>query len=403
MSQENQKDITETELTNTNADQKDEAMDVSTQDEAVDVKKLEPEELDLNQQYTDELVIPQEKKLLCLRTFCAIGLGIVLVYLFYCVIRSITDTSPMYASPYIKVFNIYLPIYYIFLQIGFLPPIIIFIKYGFLSAPPFIYPMDKSLILFFHVIPAFSWLALSVLQVRFLTYANRIGHQVLGMAFITLLYGGFAASAWYSKVRRLSPLGKHVMFMESGLLTGILLYFSSAIVFIVIGKWKALNGESDAYWWFNQHKILMIAAILGTGGPGVFRVLRTTREIVTGRIWTPLKYPFYRAILNRGGADLKDLQNVESTYFNLAFLLNNVIMFVPYYIEGKDLDNWYVWLILAFPCGYVILGMILAKCGCLNNFKWQLDYSKETVTRLRTDNPYILHDDAVYYGKEHQQ
>lgn len=394
MSQDDEKASVETELTNVSADEKEKPMDV---------KKDKSENLDLNEQYTEEIVIPKEKSLMCMRTFCAIGLGIVLIYLVYCLIRSSLDTSPEYDSPYIKVFNIYLPIYYLFLQIGFMPPIIIFIKYGFLSAPPYIYPMDKSVVLFFHVVPAFSWIALSVLQVRFLTYANKLGHQVLGMGFITLLYGGFAASAWYSKERRLSPLGKHVMFMESGLLLGILLYFSAAIVFIVVGKWKALNAEADAYWWFNQHKIFMIAAILGTGGPGVFRVLRTIREMITGRIWSPLKYPFYRAIFNRGGEDLEDLQSVESTYFNLAFLLNNVIMFVPYYLEDRDLGNWYVWVILSFPTGYVILGMILAKCGCLNNFKWQLDYKKATVTRERTDNPYILHDKAVYWGKDHQE
>jgi hypothetical protein len=40
----------------------------------------------------------------------------------------------------------------------------------------------------------------------------------------------------------------------------------------------------------------MMAAILGSGGAGMYRTLRTTREVITKRLWRPLDYTDYSDI-----------------------------------------------------------------------------------------------------------
>eukprot|EP00494_Astrolonche_serrata_P031525 UN31794 len=237
----------------------------------------------------------------------------------------------------VKAFNWYLPLFYLLIQVGFLPPLFIYIFTNQWTAPPFIYPKEGYDVIMFHIVPGFSWIILSSIQVKLITFDDHTYHRVLGGVFVILLFGGFIYTAFWSMKRKLSPLGTHVELMEKGLLLGIVFYFMGGIFYIILAS---RGPYEDNHQYFINHKIFMTACIIGAAGPGVFRVLRTIRETVTGRIWYVGKYVEYQSIKNRGGKDLDNLQDVESTYFNLAFLVNNLLMYVFYVLAGIQNEQW---------------------------------------------------------------
>lgn len=65
--------------------------------------------------------------------------------------------------------------------------------------------------------------------------------------------------------------------MEWSLGVGLCLYMSAGLVCIVLG-------------YHDEHKIFMMATIVGSGGPGLFRVLRSSREFFTHRLFRPMDF-----------------------------------------------------------------------------------------------------------------
>jgi len=259
-------------------------------------------------------------------------------------------------------------LYVFFLQIGFIPPLWIWGRTLRWTAPPFKYRYTKQGqgVVTSHTIPALMWLALVSFQIKFLEPGAYMYHKILGFPFLSGLFSIFIITAVFSEKLKISPLGRHVMFMETFLSLGLMLYFAAGAVFIVIG---------DAV----SHRICMVALLIGSGGPGTFRVLRSIREFIAGRLSQYDKYTFYDQLnekidpvslipgeqethianMRRGeNADhLTDFRNVESSYFCMAFIVTDTWLFLTYYFANHL--NWMSLLFCSFPIIVVILGIIL--------------------------------------------
>merc|ERR1719464_182755 len=63
--------------------------------------------------------------------------------------------------------------------------------------------------------------------------------------------------------------------------------------------------------------------MITASGPGFFRVLRHTRELLSCRLFKPTRFTNYYDIPERPEADFRNFKSVESTYFCMAFMLTN--------------------------------------------------------------------------------
>ena len=106
-------------------------------------------------------------------------------------------------------------------------------------------------------------------------------HIATGITVGVGIFGAFVSTAMYSRAVKVSPLGRHVMFLEwwLGVASGV--YLFAALVAIAL--------FNDHYF----HKVFMTFCILSSTGPGIFRALRSTRELVTGRLFKYDKYKLY--------------------------------------------------------------------------------------------------------------
>jgi hypothetical protein len=250
--------------------------------------------------------LPMTRVLICVIT---IGLYAVLGLMFYrsdYTKRKIKDSHDL-----IHEFNFYLPIYVIILQIGFLPPLYNLVFHNKWTAPPFDYPKEKRIIIDLHTVPALLWLVIVCIQVLAITYIEfPRWHRIQGM-MLFMLFSIFIFTALYSAQVRLSPLGNHVIFMEWILGLSIAGFMSGGLISIVLAYVSGEDGKPNQDY-FTNHKIFMMATIMGSGGPGIFRVLRTFREIFSRRLWRPKVYCQYAQInytfwsRERGKAELSD-------------------------------------------------------------------------------------------------
>jgi len=256
----------------------------------------------------------------------AAGLIVMFVALQILLINMFMKSSSLVWSefgnvPLEKVLMFWLPIHFQVLFVGFIPPLSIWMlsKEAKWSAPPFMYNAEQRIVLVYHTFPAFTWLLLAALQVYFINEIPEM-HAVTGVAMTIPIFGAFIVTAMYSRDRMLSPLGNHVMFLEFWLGTASALYLFISLVSMVFFDNKQM------------HKIFMTFCILSSTGPGVFRCMRTTRELLMGRLFQVAKYKWYDQALIKGAneseetrlARVKNLQDVESTYFASAFLVTNV-------------------------------------------------------------------------------
>jgi len=177
---------------------------------------------------------------------------------------------------------------------------------------------------------------------------------------------------------KLSPLGAHVQFMEILLGLGTFIFFFMGMVFI------ALKDHLG-------HKICMNVLIITALGPGFFRVLRHTRELLTCRLFKVDRYTNYQDI--PGTRNLRNFHNVESTYFVLAFLLTDLYTFwaLHTYEVFTTEKAWLGYLCVGLPVVAVLVGILLRHVPCVTekmfpgqsqDFNWSLalDYNFPVLT-----------------------
>jgi hypothetical protein len=266
-------------------------------------------------------------------------------------------------GPLIQQSNFYLPLWYIIIYCGgILPTIMINALTGKWTAPPFIYPPKGAATICIHVIPAVLWLVGSIVQVYLTTVGDFVYHRVNGNPFMAIIFVTFELSALYSLVKDLSPLGRHVKFMEWALAIGTFIYFVMGMVFISSGIPEYHTG----------HKICMNVCMITASGPGLFRVLRHLRELVSGRLFQVSRFTNYADI--PGSPYLRNFRDVESTYFCLAFLITDAYAGLVFYREGILFDSpWSTlgWSFLILPVFAVVLSILLRFVpGIDEDFKW---------------------------------
>jgi len=268
-------------------------------------------------------------------------------------------------------------LYVFFLQIGFIPPLWIWGRTLRWTAPPFRYRYTKTGqgVVTSHTIPALLWLALVSFQIKFLEPGSYLYHRILGFPFLSGLFSIFIITAVFSEKLKISPLGRHVMFMETFLSLGLMLYFGAGAIFIIIGDQVS-------------HRICMVALLIGSGGPGTFRVLRSIREFISGRLSQYDQYTFYDQLneeldpvslipnlqavhqanmkIGENAAHLTDFRNVESSYFCMAFIVTDIWLFLTYYLANQL--NWMSIMFCSFPIIVVIFGILLRFIPPLLNF-----------------------------------
>ena len=131
----------------------------------------------------------------------------------------------------------------------------------------------------------------------------------------------------------------------------------------------------------------MIAAIVGSGGPGFFRVLRTLRETILRRVLRVDDFTNYDEIYfedkdkNDSQTSLKNIDNmhhVESTYFCWAFLVVASLMYVPFYLAGYG-DNAVAITVCVMPFGIVFISYLLRYWDEKLSFTISFDYNFKTL------------------------
>jgi hypothetical protein len=223
---------------------------------------------------------------------------------------------------------------------------------------------------------------------------NPYWHRIQGM-ILFMLFAIFIFTALYSAQVKLSPLGNHVIFMEWVLGLSIAGFMCGGLISIVLAYVNQKNGKPD-HEYFQNHKMFMMATIMGSGGPGIFRVLRTLREIYSGRLWYPSKHTEYAQInytfwrRERGLEDLsdadrkisseniKDFRDVESSYFCYAFIVTSGLMYIPYYWAGFG-THWIPIFVCTEPILGVAMSVIMGKIWKDYHFDWRLDYNFRTL------------------------
>lgn len=255
--------------------------------------------------------------------------------------------------------------YLIIFFVGFTPPMVILTITGNWSASPFWYPQDKRWVIRAHVFFAFGWLLWSAVQVSLITLKNPDYHKASGVCLVILVFMPFVYTAMFSAYEKISPLGPHVTVMEIELALGLLTYLLAGLIAVVLDHWE----------W---HTISMVGLCFGSGGPGLFRVLRTIREIVTRRIWRVKYYTNY-ADIHMDPVNLKNMHDVEATYFSITFCLEGIAVYIVYYFCGQYNDPLAITMSVV-PFLIVGFNIILDYTCCKNlGFKFCLDYDFKTL------------------------
>jgi hypothetical protein len=258
--------------------------------------------------------------------------------------------------------------YYLLLTfIGFSPPLIIKGFTGRWTAPPFYYPENSARVLNSHVLPAICWLLLSTVQVFLISQAYYMGHRVLGNPIIFTNMVIFLITAVYSEVKKVSPLGDFVICMESALAIGVFVTFCTGMYFIAAASQNYFGDaefEKNRVVLIQHHKEFMILTIFYAGGPGLFRVLRTTREFLTCRLFQASRYSAYSDVPNT--PYLKSFRDVEATYFSMAFVITTSM--AAYVLHLMDGLYWMTILYLTFPFLAILLFVSLRCSPSLLNW-----------------------------------
>ena len=330
-------------------------------------------------------ITPKKKNRLKQIIFFVYFLEIFLVmFMFY---KSLTNEDLKNKKPLIQVVNLYLPIFILFIQLGFAYSLYIYCKKQKWTASPFNYPPDKEQMINFHVIPAFIWLFTASLQVYLISLPNSIYHRILGMCLF-FLFAIFILTAIISVRKKLSPLGTHVEFMEWSLVLGSSLYLFLGIMFICLARKR-----NEFY---EYHMIAMTCTIISSAGPGVFRVLRLIREACFKRLCKSDDYTNYEEVNFPGGDDktkknsLKNITNmhdVESTYFCLAFVITSLCMYVPFYLAGMG-NNKFVLFCCTLPILIIMLSIFLGTIYPEFKFKIRFDYDFKTTKFNKDDSSF---------------
>jgi len=259
--------------------------------------------------------------------------------------------------------------YFIVTAGGLMPTFLISLFTDKWTAPPFNYRTKGTGIILLHVIPATLWLIGSILQVFFTTLDKPswelaqgpngafLVHRVFGGSLMNTIFIVFEVSAIYSLVSNLSPLGKHVQLMEWLLAIGTFIYFTTGLFFIYL---------QDPYY-HTGHKICMIMTMITASGPGFFRVLRHTRELATGRLFSPALFTEYDDV-PKNRHQWRNFKNVESTYFCLAFIGTDLFAALVFsrmgLLHGSEW-SWLCQLFVMFPVlavvGSILVRIVLAK------------------------------------------
>eukprot|EP00013_Stygamoeba_regulata_P028670 CAMPEP_0177665642 /NCGR_PEP_ID=MMETSP0447-20121125/21164_1 /TAXON_ID=0 /ORGANISM="Stygamoeba regulata, Strain BSH-02190019" /LENGTH=283 /DNA_ID=CAMNT_0019171751 /DNA_START=267 /DNA_END=1118 /DNA_ORIENTATION=+ len=256
---------------------------------------------------------------------------------------------------------------------GFLPPIIILAFTGLWTAPPFVYNPKKYEQLFLHVFTSFLWIVLIFTQIHFIE-TNHWYHKLTGIVLAGVLIGFFVMTAIFSAFWvGLSPLGHFVQWMELGLGVGISLYMILAFYFAFTGDYES-------------HKISIVAMACAAGGPGIFRSLRTTRELVSGRLLNVRQYGHYWDVLDCASGVRDNFVDVEATYFIAAFLTTDVLQYLFYVWIGKN-EHPLVWLFCGFPLVWILLGIGLRRYAPTLKFSLAANYTFNIVRTNRTQQP----------------
>lgn len=284
-------------------------------------------------------------------------------FLVYMMVQSSKAPSD---RPLVQQSNLYLPLWYTIVYVGgILPTVMINAAAGKWTAPPFNYPPRKSYVVYLHVIPAVLWLLGSALQVFWTTVDNWAYHRVTGNPFMTTIFVTFELTAVYSLVTELSPLGHHVKFMEWSLVLGTFVYFALGMFYVSLGADYHIG-----------HKICMNVLIIDASGPALFRVLRHFRELVTGRLFKCNRFTNY-ADIPGNPRNLKNMHNVESTYFVMGFLVTNAYASFVLYKDGVLFNSpWsgLAWSFLSFPVVSIVAGILLRFVPGINE-DWREDFN----------------------------
>uniref|UniRef100_A0A7S1F6Z8 Uncharacterized protein n=1 Tax=Noctiluca scintillans TaxID=2966 RepID=A0A7S1F6Z8_NOCSC len=291
--------------------------------------------------------------------------------------RALTTTGEWRNRALVTDANIYVSLWYIIVITGgLLPTLSIAFYTGQWCAPPFNYPsqaIDKKVIIL-HVIPATCWLFGSTAMLFATTFENFNLHREIGLCLMQTIFVAFLASAMYSLVSDLSPLGKHVQLMEWFLAFGTWLYFVLGMYFIAQPGTEYHTG----------HKICMVTTMITASGPGFFRVLRHFRELVTGRLFRPSLFTNYSEVPSNE-RNWTNLKSVESTYFCLAFIMTDAYLLFVFSRMGVLRDSeWSLlcWMVVSFPVISVLISALLRFVPGLNNdfsFSFALNYDFTTL------------------------
>jgi len=307
------------------------------------------------------------------------------VYIVFRALQPKGKMMPAHTDPLVTKTNIFLGIWnFICFLGGIAPTCLIQTFYKKWTAPPFNYPTKKfkTDIIWLHVVPAVAWFTFASIQIYTTGLHSWAWHRFNGLAILIPVFAVFNFSAMISCFSKLSPLGAHVQFMEILLGLGTFIYFVMGAGFIAF---KDHLG----------HKICMNVLIITALGPGFFRCLRHTRELVTGRLFKVDRYTNYQDL--PGTKNLRNFRDVESTYFVLAFLLTDAFTACALYTYGvfTTEKDWLGYFCLGVPAFAVLFGILLRYFphvteymfpGQSQDFNWSfaLDYNFPVLTTDQT-------------------
>lgn len=202
---------------------------------------------------------------------------------------------------------------------GFIQSSLIYMKSGEWCAPPFRYPEQQGIIKI-HSKLALTWLFISVLQ-PFFIYNKKYKkyHRLVGKLspIITI---PFLLTAQMASKNHSEPVGPFVLFLQNSISIGVASYYSFGLYN------KFINNDTDS------HKNAMFAAILSSCGPGIFRALRTIRELRSGRLFKMgldinnyYNYEDYGITVHGENANSVTYRSVQNFYFMAAFIVTGAI------------------------------------------------------------------------------
>lgn len=196
---------------------------------------------------------------------------------------------------------------------GFAQSVGVYLKSGEWSAPPFKYP-EQNAVIKIHSKVAILWLIVSTLQPLFLLFESTKKYHRLVGKLSPLISLPFLITAQIASNNHSEPVGPFVLYLQNMISAAVVFYYSNGLYNIFY------LGDKEA------HKNAMFSAILASAGPGIFRVIRTIREIRSGRFTFDInQFKEYSELDTNEKMD--NYQAVQNFYFMAAFVVTGALTF----------------------------------------------------------------------------